>query len=357
MNINLEKLRGKEIKIVGHKNADFDSMTSGIILKYIFDQLDITSQYVLQDGKSDNRFMETTQKLNIDIKGLGIGITNNDDIFLVDHTGRYPYNNVLGCIDHHPPVTEMKDNYVYKQQTSCAKIINDYAEELGIELPDELITLVVYSCYLDSLSFTSTKAVSSDLDWCKEKIQKLGLNENEIIEFGYGFTDLSDSPEVFAFNGAKAYPFGDKQTIKASYTILKDINDIDLNQIDNILRNEISRKNIAWCFLAHDITNKMTVALLIQEDGTDIVCANGLLSRGQMVIPNVLDSLSNCSEFHLKDEYINEFVPLGSSLYDAIPDPSLDIFLDNIPDNIIDGSKFPISGFFKDINETDLSEL
>ena len=349
MDINLEKLRGRDIKIIGQKNADFDSMTSGIILKYIFDQLGIASQYCLQDGKVDKTFMELTQKFSINVGEIEPSITTSDDVFLVDHTGHYSYNNVLGCIDHHPPIAEMKDNYVYRQQTSCAKIINDYANELSIELPNDLRTLVVYSCYLDSLSFSSTKAVPSDLVWCKEQIKELGLNEEEIVEFGYGFTDLSQSIEEVALNGAKPYPFSDKQLVKASYAILKDINDIDLNLIDNVLRNELSNKTIAWCYLVHDITNKTTTVLLIQDDGTDIICADGLLSRGQMVMPGVLESLEKCVDFHLDGEYLNEFVPLGSSLYDAFPNPLLDNFLDNIPEDVIDTSKFPVSAFFREI--------
>lgn len=348
MNINLEKLRRRRVKIVGHKNADFDSMTSGIILKYIFDKCGINSEYVLQDPKTDARFLEIAQKYNIDVSNIKTGLTNGDDIFLVDHTGRYPYNNVLGCIDHHPPVVNMQDNYVYRKQTSCGKIISDFADELNIKLPDELKTLVVYSCYLDSLSFTSTKSVQSDLEWCQQQIAELGLNEDEIIEFGYGLTDLSNGPEEFALNSKKSYPFGKNQKIKASYNILKDINEVDLDVIDNILRKELSLKTIAWCYILHDIINKNTIVMLIQDDGTDVVCVDGLPSRGEKIVPCVIDALEDCKDLHIEGEYFGDFVPAGSSIYDIFPNPEFDNFLDNIPEEIIDSSKFPASKFLMD---------
>lgn len=306
MDINFSLLKDKSIKVLGHKNADFDSMTSGVILDYIFKELGYDSEYVIEDGLLDPYFMEIIKKYNIDVH-VGSKVAKDDVLFLVDHTADYE-NEIVGCFDHHPPVVNIKNNFVYLTQTSCAKIVCDFADELGIKVPDNFRLLAVYACYLDSLSFKSTKSVPSDLEWCRQIMKELGMNEEEVTIYGYCLTDLSQPYEDFAYTGLKTYPLNDGSKLKSSYAIIKDDNDLDLHKIIDILSKEIVGDVRAWCFLIHNVAHDTTTTLLIRGNGTNIVHSYDLLSRGKTVIPPTLVALNDNVEYHLQGEFESTYV-------------------------------------------------
>lgn len=308
MKIDFSLLDNKTIKILGHKNADFDSMTSGIILDYILKKLGYNSEYIIEDGLVDPYFMQIIQKQNIDVH-VGSKVSKDDVLFLVDHTANYE-NEVVGCFDHHPPVVNIKNNFVCLTQTSCAKILCDFADELGIELPNDYKMLAVYACYLDSLSFKSTKAVPSDLDWCRKIMKELGMDEEKTTNFGYCLTDLSQSYEDFIYTGLKTYPLNDSGVLKSSYAIIKDDSDIDLYKIIYLLSKDVKEDVKAWLFLIHNVAHDTTITMLIQHKRAKIVRSYDLLSRGKTVIPPTLDALNNSLEYHLPSEYDSEVVVL-----------------------------------------------
>jgi nanoRNase/pAp phosphatase (c-di-AMP/oligoRNAs hydrolase) len=143
--IDIESLKTyKSIKIIGHPHADFDSMASGYLLEHIFVNLGINAEFVLQDGKADCFFKQ---------KWIGrhkIWHRREEDVlFLVDHTAEYDLP-VVGCFDHHPELIHIDQNYVNEPKTSCAKVIFDWAESVGFEVPRSLTTLVVYACYMSN---------------------------------------------------------------------------------------------------------------------------------------------------------------------------------------------------------------
>ena len=177
--INIESLKYKGlIKIVGHPNVDFDCMVSGYLLKYIFTQLGIVSKFVLQDMNVDPFFEKVAHEIKFDYE-LCFNLKEEDTLFLVDHTANYK-QRVVGCFDHHPELIKIDINYINKPKTSCAKLIYDWAQEIGIIIPKELTILTVYACYVDSLSFKSTKAVQEDKIWCIEKIKEYNMDEIEV---------------------------------------------------------------------------------------------------------------------------------------------------------------------------------
>lgn len=274
----------KNIKIIGHKHADFDSMTSGYLLEHIFINLGINAQFVLQDDEEDIFFKE---------KFIGrkrVWRKSSDDVlFLVDHTDNYDLP-VIGCFDHHPEMVHISKNYINEPKTSCAKVIYDWAKSIGFEIPRSFETLVVYACYMDSLSFKSTKARSEDLEWCKTIIEKYDMDENKIINFGYGLTPNVDNYDAYITTGLKAYPFGNK-VIKSSYIVVDNNND-DFDNIANILRTELNDDTVAWCFIAQNVVNDCTRILLLTKEYYLIQTVDKLLSRGQNIIPAVMDFLS-----------------------------------------------------------------
>lgn len=283
--LNIESLKKyKSIKIIGHPNADFDSMASGYLLEHIFLHLGINAEFVLQDGEVDEFFKE---------KWIGRHKTwkkrEDDVLFLVDHTASYDFP-VVGCFDHHPELVPIDQNYINEAKTSCAKVIYDWAESIGFEIPRSFVTLVIYACYMDSLSFKTTKARAEDLEWCREKMREYNMDEKEVEDFGYGLTPMSDDCTSYVYNGLKSYPFEGK-AIKASYVITKN----NLNNLDEIaknLRNKLDDNTIAWCFIVSNVKTDNTTILLVTKEYQLSQTVNKLLSRGKDIIPAIFTFLS-----------------------------------------------------------------
>ena len=288
IDLNILKSVKGPIKIVGHKKADFDSMTSGYLLEYVLKQLGMSARFVLLDDEIDIFFEEIAKKIDFNCC-VWFGLKDNDNIFLVDHTDSYE-QNVVGCFDHHPPIVNIDVNYVNQKKTSCAKLIYEWAESLGVEIPEKLTILTVYACYMDSLSFKSTKAVLEDKVWCQEQMKKLGLKEREVEKFGFGLTPRNTNLEDFLTVGTKTYSFGDK-FIKSSYAVV-DNNDDVLEDYGEFFRNQLSDNVIAWCYIQHNVLRELTRIYLVTKEYALTQTIEGLLSRGNNIIPKLMEFLS-----------------------------------------------------------------
>ena len=283
--INIDELRSySNIKIIGHRHVDFDSMVSGYLLENIFLNLGIKAQFVLQDKEEDIFFKE---------KFIGRKRTwrkrDDDVLFLVDHTAKYDIP-VVGCFDHHPEIVHIEKNYINEPKTSCAKVIYDWAQSIGYTVPNGYEVLTVYACYMDSLSFKSTKARPEDLEWCKEMMRKHNMDENEVVNFGYGLTPKTKNFAQYIKTGVKTYPLGDK-VIKSSYIVV-DKDEEDENQIVATLRAELNKKTLAWCFIISNVIAETTKILLVTQDYYLVRTVDKLLSRGKNIIPAVMTFLS-----------------------------------------------------------------
>ena len=288
IDLNILKNQKKEIAILGHKSADFDSIVSGYLLQYILSALNIPARFVLQDRFADPLFIEIANKLGFAYQ-WSYELNDDDVIFLVDHTDAYP-QTVIGCFDHHPAVVPVETNYVNQPKTSCAKLIYDWAEELCLAIPDALTLLTVYACYLDSLSFKSTKALPEDKLWCQKQIQKFGLNEKELVRYGYGITDRSLPYSDYLKNGIKSYTINGK-TVNSSYAVVEDNSD-DSDLARKYFLNELTDDIIAWCYIQSNVANDTTRIMLVTKDFTLTQTVNRLLSRGKNIIPSVFSFLA-----------------------------------------------------------------
>lgn len=289
MNINLDSIRNHErLAIVGHGHADFDAMTSGYLLEHVLRELDIPAVFVLQDGLEDEFFPAKAAEVGFKYEPV-CGIPVDAPLFLVDHTGAYA-NEVIACFDHHPTIVDVLQNYVNQPQTCCAKIIYDWAISLGVEIPDTLTKLVIYACHMDSLSFKSTKALPEDRVWCREAMARFNMDEQEVINFGYGVTNRNQDYHDYLMTGLKTYTLGDKK-IKSSYAVTVDNLD-DLEKAAETLRQELTDEVIAWCYLIQNAADDLTHVLLVLEDRHMIQTVDRVLSRGKDVIPEVMNFLT-----------------------------------------------------------------
>lgn len=276
--LNYIYLKEKEpIIITGHKNADIDSLASCYLLKKLFDYKDIKSEILIQDCIIDPLY--DFKKYNFKFKTV---LNKNDNLFLVDHTFKYN-NEIVGCIDHHPSDFDLDINYIYKEQTSCAKIIADQMILEGMSLSKDDIYLIVYSQYMDSLSFKSTKALESDKMWCKIQIEKYGFDENELYKMGLCLNDISNINLETISYGFKQYNICGLN-VASSYIVQT------TNPVEKELELAIElRKNLKtfdyWLFIINCVEENKTVTYLISKNMVEIDEFNSILSRGKNLIP------------------------------------------------------------------------
>lgn len=291
MKINVEELRKtSRIAIVGHKNADFDCMVSGILLKYIFDELRIPCEFVIQDGWEDPYFKKKVEEVRYPY-WYRTGLKKTDRLFLVDHTADYE-QEVIGCFDHHPKQANVPKNYVNKEdKTACAKIIYEWGLEQGVKIPSELVILTVYACYMDSLSFKSTKANPDDHEWCKTKILAHHLDEEEVIDFGYGLTDTSLPFDEYIRTGTKTYNLGGGRKIGSSYVVDKN-HAINPDLVVKSFEKELTDELVAWCFIINNVADDKTRTILVTKEYYLDEVIPKLLGRGKDIVPAIIDLLN-----------------------------------------------------------------
>lgn len=188
--LNFEKIKEKEpITIVGHENADLDSLLSAYFLSMLFSFKGISNQIKFRD---DFREPELAYA-GIDYNSFKTGIDKEDVLFLVDHY--IPcVNEVVGCIDHHPGacVFPEKENFFEIASSSCTKIIFDLMLEAGMEETKDMVYKTIMSIYGDTLSLTlESKVVPGDKKWIKQKIKEYNFSEGDFIPSGLRLTNVA----------------------------------------------------------------------------------------------------------------------------------------------------------------------
>ncbi|MCD7955007.1 MAG: nicotinamide-nucleotide amidohydrolase family protein [Lachnospiraceae bacterium] len=314
--IDLNILReNAPITVVGHPVADFDCYASGFLMEYVLTALGIEAHFATPDGSVDEYFEKKAEEIDFHKKAAG-GIRAEDTLFLVDHTAQYP-NKVVGCFDHHPPLCEIPVNYERDHSTCCAIMIYRWAESLGIEIPRKLTAFTVYANYMDSLSFKSSKGRKEDRAWCVEKIRELGMDEAEVVDFGYGLTDASLPFEAFLLTGLKTYPLtvgadptkaaaakpatvdnrsvqvspSRDRVLKASYIVAKS-SEIDVKRVVEVLSGHLDDEVAAWCFIINNVADDETRLLVITKRFYTDQTIRRNLGRGNDIIPSLQNMLS-----------------------------------------------------------------
>lgn len=281
-----------KIDIVGHRNADFDSRISCHLMKYALTNYGIDAEVVIPDGIEDPWFKEKAKEIGFEYQDC-TNFRDDSVLVLVDHVAYYQ-KRIIACFDHHPDavpeVMPYIDIYRNTDKTCCGLLIYEAFEALGLTFPDVLTKLTVYGCHIDSLSFKSSKALPVDHEWCKKQILKYGMDEAEIIRFGYGLTDRNLPFAEYVRTGTKVYEVGEKH-FGASYAIVENDND-DLFKIASELRHNLNDDMIAWCFIVSNVAKNYTTIMVITNEYVLTHTVHKLLSRGKDIVPALRAFLS-----------------------------------------------------------------
>ena len=206
MNIidKIKKYKEDIIYIVGHKNADVDSILSCLLLEKHLRMNNINAKALIID--TDKESVNLVNKYFPDLLIEETEININAPIILVDHYSDNRFRNIVGCIDHHPTAGKLNyDVYINKNASSCCKLIYDLF--IKNETKEDIL-MVLFSIYMDTISCRSDKFIISDKQFIENKKKQYGLSLEEYEKEGLCLTPLDAPIAEIAENGQKEYTFG-----------------------------------------------------------------------------------------------------------------------------------------------------
>lgn len=287
----LQNTKGKNITILPHDCADVDAIISSILLSKLFDFFNIKNSICIIDKNIGKDTKTIMSMLGYDVKDFFVDSEDeNREIFLVDHYKTVHKGNVLGVIDHHFTTSNINSKvYLYQESSATAYIIYKLMEAAGMLINRIDIILLAHAMLVDTSSFKSPKAISSE----KEELIALCLNNNlnyeAIKESSYALTDIANmSIYEIIKNGLKKYDFCNRK-IASSYVQIK--GKLYRSILENVLlgiSNIIIKYNIdMWIFIIFDMQNDVTFVYYITPNGVKEKRYDTILSRGKNIIPKV----------------------------------------------------------------------
>jgi len=159
----IELLKGNRVFIQTHNFPDQDAIASAFGLQVLLQEFKIKT-IICHHGNID-RFNTNAMLSEFGIEMVSdvnlVDMTAEDYIITVDsQKGNANIRDLIGnevaCIDHHPVFSEC-DDYKYKDIRlvgSCSTIIADYYRQIGMEMPENVATALLFGLKCDTRDFT-----------------------------------------------------------------------------------------------------------------------------------------------------------------------------------------------------------
>ena len=280
---------GDSVAVTGHDMPDCDSVISAVMLRRLLAGLGVRATV-----KFGTRPDPLTER---DMKKLGIfdgicfdGFDERDVLVLVDHHQTFYKNRVLACVDHHttPPEPNFALNLVQKA-SSCGRIVFDMAVDVGVS-DDWMEKMAIYSVYLDTQSCLAPKFEKSDIPWLKDGIERLGLDEKDLIKKGFCLNSIDESAGALAMYGFKRYEFNGR--VGASTCIQIDPYEMGWDDktheiLDFLKEKMISDGACLWVFVVNKPSMVQSDLYFIRKSGVEAVSIDRLASRSRDVVPHM----------------------------------------------------------------------
>ena len=311
--LDFEKIKELEpITIVGHINADVDSVISCILMSNFLNFKGIKNEIKMLDYHID----ENLEHIGINILKHRVNISDTEPLFVVDSSYAFP-NPIVGCIDHHPDKPNTSFNYINKESTACAKIIYDLMSEEGYEFSNEELKYICFALFMDSCSFKNSKSKEEDKEFAKETIANLGLDYNWFYEKGLCLNDLSKPLSQVCSYGLKKYRTDNFVFCSSYIQVNEDIDrTFEINCI-NYIKEQMLLSNIPfWVFIIHNVESEVSKYIEIEENNYYVhykIGDGAFLSRGKDIVPRVLKEQSFMSNMDL---IMNDYSPIIKTLID-----------------------------------------
>lgn len=233
----LNRCKNKKIYVIGHKNPDFDSIISSLILTNILKYNNCDAIFSLRDENIIEK-----ELINDYLNEEYSVIDNYEDkeFILVDHNNLdgINKNNVIGAIDHHIITGEI-DNLIEIEYASCCLLIYDlFKEKYDFSEKEKMLiglTVLTDTEYLTSSRYNEiSKKLYNELN--------LNLDVKKIQQKYFKTTDFKKSIQFNLKDNYKEYTYSnvkirrsmitsysyEKQRYYDEYKESMESNDIDL---------------------------------------------------------------------------------------------------------------------------------
>lgn len=290
--MDLNYLKGKDLAIIGHDNADIDSIISGIMLNKLFNYMGIKSRFLITDDIIEHKISSILLRYNINVNNY-ISTLKEEYLFLVDHSKTNHNGIVIGAIDHHKHIGGFNyPIYINSMSASTSMHVFRIMEKLKFPFSKEDVNLILLAAYTDTCSLKSSKVTDLDRKDISNLILKYDIDENILLKDGLLLRDLHEmSIEDILNNGLKKYNFGEIKFNSSYLRIgkIKDAKEVELPlilKVRELLLN--SNNNIDfWFFVFACINENKTFVINISDSSVETYAHQGILSRGKDIIPNL----------------------------------------------------------------------
>ncbi|EKE20404.1 MAG: hypothetical protein ACD_8C00005G0003 [uncultured bacterium] len=160
----------KNIKIVGHKNPDTDSIVSAIAAQEFFSVVLGKNAKAYRAGGINNETKFILEKVGVEVPELVTSVSEDDSVALVDHNelgqvfDGLNFSNVDYIIDHHKisVVTEKPISFTAEVIGSTSSLIAKMFFREGVKPSEKIAQLLLAGILSDTLNLTSPTTTDED---------------------------------------------------------------------------------------------------------------------------------------------------------------------------------------------------
>lgn len=294
-----ERMKDRELVILGHDNIDVDAVLSGILLSKLFNYLKIKNHfYILESVKEGETYNIVKGLFGIDMKQFEkIGENEKRLLFLEDHFETVHAGKIIWCIDHHPTSREVKYNFMYKRNScAAAYLIYEIMQLVGYKPSAEEAKMIIVSMMVDTTSFKSSKTIMEEVDVAKKLAHEYELDYDYLIKYCLCLTPIDKmTVEEIITNGQKYYDYYGHKVSSAYLQLYEKPSDSIVNDVwIKALREKIKECHLEmYVFIIFEMEKDKTYEIRVTENGVEKIEYPKILSRGKDIMPVVEKVFAN----------------------------------------------------------------
>lgn len=294
-----ERMKDRELVILGHDNIDVDAVLSGILLSKLFNYLKIKNHfYILESVKEGETYNIVKGLFGIDMKQFEkIGENEKRLLFLEDHFETVHAGKIIGCIDHHPTSREAKYDFMYKRNScAVAYLIYEIMQLVRYKPSAEEAKMIIVSMMVDTTSFKSSKTIMEEVEVAKKLAYEYELDYDYLIKYCLCLTPIDKmTVEEIITNGQKYYDYYGHKVSSAYLQLYEKPSDSIVNDVwIKALREKIKECHLEmYVFIIFEMENDKTYEIHVTENGVEKLEYPKILSRGKDIMPVVEKVFAN----------------------------------------------------------------
>ena len=294
-----ERMKDRELVILGHDNIDVDAVLSGILLSKLFNYLKIKNHfYILESVKEGETYNIVKGLFGIDMKQFEkIGENEKRLLFLEDHFETVHAGKIIGCIDHHPTSREAKYDFMYKRNScAVAYLIYEIMQLVRYKPSAEEAKMIIVSMMVDTTSFKSSKTIMEEVEVAKKLAYEYELDYDYLIKYCLCLTPIDKmTVEEIITNGQKYYDYYGHKVSSAYLQLYEKPSDSIVNDVwIKALREKIKECHLEmYVFIIFEMEKDKTYEIRVTENGVEKIEYPKILSRGKDIMPVVEKVFAN----------------------------------------------------------------